>query len=105
MSINEIHDFVVNKLDDMKSENIVTIDVKGKSSITDYMVICTATSNRHVAAIADNLITAAKEAKIPVLACEGQHVSDWIVVDLNHIIIHIMQKESRELYELEKLWG
>lgn len=105
LSINEMHDFIIDKLDDMKAENIVTIDVQGKSSITDYMIICTATSNRHVAAIADKLIASAKEEKLLVLGFEGQQVSDWVVVDLDQIIVHIMQDESRELYELEKLWG
>lgn len=100
-----LHDFIVDKIDDLKGQNIVTLDVRGKSSITDFMVICTGTSNRHVSAIADHLLEEAKKQGHLVLGSEGQQDADWVVVDLDSIIVHVMQEESRALYELEKLWS
>lgn len=100
-----LQDFVIDKIDDFKAKDIVLLDVKGKSSITDYMVICTGTSSRHVSSIAHHLLDEAKKNGCLVLGTEGQNDSDWIVVDLDSVMVHIMQEESRQLYELEKLWS
>lgn len=100
-----LQDFVIDKIDDFKAKDIVLLDVKGKSSITDYMVICTGTSSRHVSSIAHHLLDEAKKNDCLVLGAEGQNDSDWIVVDLDSVMVHIMQEESRQLYELEKLWS
>lgn len=100
-----LQDFIIDKIDDLKGQDIVTIDVRGKSSITDFMVICTGTSNRHVNAIAEHIVEEAKKQGYLVLGSEGEQDADWIVVDLDSIIVHVMQSESRALYELEKLWG
>ncbi|XKM14641.1 ribosome silencing factor [Orbaceae bacterium ac157xtp] len=100
-----LQDFIIDKLEDLKGKDIITLDVKGKSSITDYMIICTGTSNRHVTSLANNLIDEAKKAGHLVLGSEGQADADWVVVDMDTVIVHIMQQESRALYELEKLWS
>ena len=98
-------DFLADKADDMKAENIITLDVKGKSSITDYMIVCTGTSKRHVASIADNIAKEAKIAGIEALGIDGEEEGEWVVVDMGSVMVHIMQEASRDLYQLEKLWG
>ncbi|MGO2497694.1 MAG: ribosome silencing factor [Vibrio litoralis] len=105
MQLNELKDFLADKADDMKAENIITLDVKGKSSVTDYMIVCTGTSKRHVASIADNVAKEAKIAGIEALGIDGEEEGEWVVVDMGSVMVHIMQEASRDLYQLEKLWG
>ncbi|CAM3708333.1 hypothetical protein Xentx_00277 [Xenorhabdus thuongxuanensis] len=105
MQGTELQQFVIDKLEDSKAQDIVSIDVRGKSSITDCMVICTGTSNRHLMSVADNLVDDCRQAGIMPLGVEGQGISDWIVVDLGEIMVHVMQEDSRRMYELEKLWS
>lgn len=100
-----LQDFVIDKIDDLKGQDIIAIDVQGKSSITDCMIICTGTSTRHVASIADHVVQASRAAGMLPLGVEGEATADWVVVDLGDVIVHVMQEESRRLYELEKLWG
>lgn len=100
-----LQDFIIDKIDDLKGKDIVTVDVRGKSSITDYMIICTGTSTRHVSSIASNLLDEAKKNGYLVLGAEGQASADWVVVDMDFVMVHVMQEESRQLYELEKLWA
>lgn len=97
-------DFLSKTLEGLKTQDIQVIDVKGKSSITDTMIVCTGTSSRHVASTAQNLIAEAKKADVEVFGEEGKAVADWIVVDFGQVIVHILQQESREIYQLEKLW-
>ncbi|CDG91205.1 conserved hypothetical protein [Xenorhabdus bovienii str. puntauvense] len=105
MQGTELQKFVIDKLEDSKAQDIVSIDVRGKSSITDCMVICTGTSTRHLMSVADNLVDDCRKAGFMPLGVEGQGISDWIVVDLGEIMIHVMQEDSRRMYELEKLWS
>ncbi len=98
-------EFVINKLGDLKGSDIVHFDVRGKSSVTENMVICTGTSSRQVSAMADNLIAECKKAGVETFGQEGKNTADWIVVDLGQTMVHIMQREARELYQLEKLWA
>ena len=100
-----LQDFVIDKIDDLKGQDIIALDVQGKSSITDCMIICTGTSSRHVMSIADHVVQESRTAGLLPLGVEGENVADWIVVDLGDVIVHVMQDESRRLYELEKLWG
>ncbi len=74
-------------------------------ALPDCMIICTGTSNRHLTSVSDKLIEACRKTGIIPLGVEGQGVSDWIVVDLGDAIVHIMQEDSRRMYELEKLWS
>ncbi|PID51390.1 MAG: ribosome silencing factor [Pasteurellales bacterium] len=96
--------FLKNSLIDLKAEDIQIIDVSGKSSITNTMIVCTGTSSRHVCSISDNLIEKSKKEGIDVFASEGKVTSDWIAVDFGQAIVHILQQESRDIYQLEKLW-
>ncbi len=100
-----LQDFVIDKIDDLKGQDIVALDVQGKSSITDCMIICTGTSSRHVVSIADHVVQESRAAGLLPLGVEGENAADWVVVDLGDVIVHVMQEESRRLYELEKLWG
>lgn len=100
-----LQDFVIDKIDNLKGRNIIALDVQGKSSITDCMIICTGASGRHVASIAEHLARESRAAGLPPYAVAGANTADWMVVDLGEVIVHVMQEESRRLYELEKLWG
>ncbi len=100
-----LQDFVIDKIDDIKGQDIVALDVQGKSSITDCMIICTGTSTRHVVSIADHVIQESRAAGLKPFGVDGKAAADWVVVDLGEVIVHVMQEESRQLYELEKLWG
>lgn len=97
-------EFLTDLLDGLKAQDIQAIDVRGKSSITETMIVCTATSSRHAASTAQNLIDECKKAGVPVFGEEGKAVADWIVVDLGEAMVHILQQDSREMYQLEKLW-
>ncbi|VFS77085.1 ribosome-associated protein [Salmonella enterica subsp. diarizonae] len=97
-----LQDFVIDKIDDLKGQDIIALDVQGKSSITDCMIICTGTSSRHVMSIADHVVQSSRAVGMLPLGVEGENAADWIVVDLGDVIVHVMQEESRRLYELEK---
>jgi len=101
----ELHDFLFNNVDDMKAENIITLDVRDKSSITDFMIVCTGTSKRHVSSIALNVSDKAKDADLMSYGIDGEAEGEWVVVDMGNVMIHILQQEYRDLYQLEKLWG
>lgn len=101
----ELQSFVIDKLEDLKGQDIITIDVSKTSSITDCMIICTGTSSRHVSSIADHVVQSARKAGLMPLGVEGEATGDWVVVDLDDVIVHVLQEESRRLYELEKLWS
>ncbi|WP_291972895.1 ribosome silencing factor [Candidatus Symbiopectobacterium sp.] len=100
-----LRDFVIDKIDDLKGQDIVALNVRGKSSSTDCMIICTGTSSRHVSSIADHVVQASCAAGMIPLGVEGEQGADWVVVDLGDVMVHVMQEESRHLYELEKLWS
>jgi ribosome-associated protein len=91
-------------LDDAKAEEIVSIDIQGKSSIADHMVIASGRSNRHVSAVADQVITAFKEAGLGNPKIEGLEGADWVLLDCGDVIVHIFRPEVREFYNLEKMW-
>ena len=95
---------VLDSLDDSKAENIVSIDIQGKSSLGDYMVIASGRSNRHVAAVADHLLKALKDAGLGTARVEGLPGADWVLIDAGDIIVHVFRPEVREFYNLEKMW-
>ncbi|MBT1452035.1 ribosome silencing factor [Glaciecola sp. XM2] len=97
-------DFVVEKFEDMKARDIIVIDVSDKSSVTDTLVICSGNSKRHVSSIANNLIVETKQAGHPPLSVEGKDAGEWVLVDLGSVVAHVMQDETRDFYQLEKLW-
>ena len=92
-------------LDDDKAEDIVVIELAGKSNIADFMVIASGTSNRHVSAMTDHLIESLKKNGLKGASCEGQARGDWVLVDAGDVIVHLFRPEVREFYNLEKLWS
>ena len=92
-------------LDNLKAENVVLLDVRAQSSFTDYMIFASGSSRRHVSAIAESVVEAAKAADSPAIGIEGEDISEWILVDLGDVVIHIMLPDVRLYYDLEKLWG
>lgn len=103
-STAELAQFIQDQLTDGKAQNIVSFDVSAITDITDLMIICTGTSNRHTKAIADRLIANAKPAGFCVVGFEGEQEGDWVLVDLGDAIVHIMQQSARDHYQLEQLW-
>jgi len=100
-----IKKLVLDTLDSLKAVNVVALDVRDMTSITDYMIICSATSNRHAKAMAEEVITKAKANGHRPLGVEGEREAEWILIDLIDVVVHIMQPAVREFYNLEKLWG
>ena len=92
-------------LDEAKAENVVSIDLKGKSSMGDFMVIATGRSDRHVGAVADQIQKQLKEAGETRVRVEGQPQCDWVVIDTGDIIVHLFRAEVRQFYNLEKMWS
>jgi ribosome-associated protein len=91
-------------LDDLKARDVRVLDVSGLTSITDYMVIASGTSRRHVQSIAERLVERAKEAGHTPYGVEGTDAAEWVLVDLQDIVVHVMQAEVRDFYKLENLW-
>jgi ribosome-associated protein len=104
MQAEDLLALVTNVLDERKAENVVTIDVIGKTSFTDYMVIATGTSARHIKALCGYVSQALKEQGILPLGTEGEQGSEWVLMDLGDVILHVMTAQTREFYQLEKLW-
>lgn len=92
-------------LDDTKAEELVTINLKGKTSLADFMIIASGRSNVHVGAMADHVLKAFKAAGAPVPRIEGLPHCDWVLVDGGDVIIHLFRPEVRQFYNLEKMWG
>ncbi|WP_341503388.1 ribosome silencing factor [Gallaecimonas sp. GXIMD4217] len=105
MNGEELKLFVVDKADDLKAVDIQAIDVRGKSSVTEFIVVCSGTSRTHVNAIAENVITESKHAGLQPLGVEGKETGEWVLVDLGDVVLHVMQEQTRDFYQLEKLWS
>lgn len=104
MEIERLKAIIIDALEDLKAFDIKVIDVRGRSSITDLMVIASGNSNRQVKSIADNVAKKALENGIRPLGMEGQEVAEWVLVDLGDAVVHVMQPQARDFYNLEKLW-
>ncbi|MEA3536619.1 ribosome silencing factor [Rhizobium sp. CC-YZS058] len=96
---------VLESLEDSKAEDIVTIDIAGKSALGDYMVVVSGRSNRHVAAITDHLVSDLKDEGYGNARVEGLEAADWVLIDSGDIIIHVFRPEIREFYNIEKMWA
>ncbi len=105
MSAEALEELVLASLDDDKAEDVVSIDLEGKSSVTDVMVIASGRSNRHVGAIADHIIRKLKEVGHGRAKVEGLKTCDWVLIDAGDVIVHIFRPEVREFYDLEKMWS
>ncbi|WP_455481484.1 ribosome silencing factor [Bartonella sp. B12(2025)] len=95
---------ILNSLEDTKAEDIVSIDIHGKSSLADYMVIASAHSQRHVSAVAGHLLCAWKDSGYGRASVEGLAGGDWVLIDTGDIIVHLFRPEIRLFYNLEKMW-
>jgi ribosome-associated protein len=96
---------VLRSLDDDKAVDVVTIDLSGKTTIADYMVIASGRSHRQVGAMTDHLIRTLKDLGLGRVAVEGQAQADWVLVDAGDVIVHLFRPEIRSFYNLEKMWG
>ena len=105
MSPKNLRDHVVRALEDSKGRDIVALDVTRATSVTDYMVIASGTSSRHVKALVDNVLESSKDKGVPPFGIEGRESSDWVLLDLGDVVVHVMLKEAREFYDLERLWS
>jgi len=104
MKNQQLKDFVVDQLEEIKAKEIKVIELPEDNTIADYMVICSGTSSRHVKSIAILLIKALKERNTPPMGIEGEDASEWVLVDCGDVIVHVMQPTTRDYYQLEKLW-
>ena len=95
---------ILSRLDDMKAEETVTIDLRGKSAFSDYMIVTSGRANRHVGAIAENVAKGLKETGIKSIHVEGLPNCDWVLIDSGDVIVHVFRPEVREFYNLERLW-
>ncbi len=100
----QLKEFVLQQIEDMKAKDITVIDVSETSDITDTMIICTGTSKRHVRSIAEQTALTMKNKGQPAIGVEGLEGSEWVLVDLSNVVLHVMQDETRQFYQLEKLW-
>ncbi|MDT8896254.1 ribosome silencing factor [Halomonas sp. I1] len=105
MHIDALKTLVMDSLEELKARDIVQLDVSRLTSVTELMVVASGTSNRHLAALAENLIQAAKDSGMPPLGVEGESGAEWVLVDLGDVVVHLMMPETRELYDLERLWA
>lgn len=101
---NELTRLAVDALEQLKAQDVRVLDVRQLTPITDAMVICTGTSNRHVKALADAVIEHAKRAGHRPRGVEGLDPGEWVLVDLGDAVVHVMQAQARAFYQLEKLW-
>ena len=104
MKTQPLIDIARSALEDLKAIDLKILDVRGLTAITDTMMICTGTSNRHVASLARHVADKAKEAGHKALGIEGLEEGEWALVDLGDVVVHVMQTQTRVFYQLEKLW-
>lgn len=95
---------VLAAVEELKAKDVVQIDVRGKSSVCDFMVIASGTSTRHVKSIADEVVRFAKKLDVMPLGVEGEREAEWVLVDLGDVVVHAMLPRLREFYALERLW-
>lgn len=104
VAADRVLELVMESLDDSKAEDIIPINIQGKSAMADYMVIASGRSHRHVGAVADNLLRALKDAGHGTARVEGLSGADWVLIDAGDVIVHVFRPEVREFYALEKMW-
>ena len=105
MNSEELSALVVDALDDVKAKDIVTLDVRKMTSVTDYMIVASGTSNRHVKALIESVAQKAREAGHRPIGIEGEEGGEWVLLDLQDALVHVMLPKVREFYNLEKLWS
>lgn len=104
MQNEELVKVAVAALEDMKAQDVTVIDVRGKTSVTDFMVIASGTSSRHVKSLANEVLDKAKEQGVRPLGNEGLDGGEWALLDLGDVVVHVFQVATRQFYDLERLW-
>lgn len=99
-----LRDLAVAALEELKALDVIVLDVRGKVSWTDFMVVASGNSDRHVRALARNVVTRADEAGQPPLGVEGDQEGEWVLIDLADVVVHVMLPRVRDFYQLERLW-
>ena len=105
MNSEQLSELVVDALGDIKGQDIVILDVRDMTAVTDYMVVASGTSNRHVQALVDNVSEKARAAGHKPIGVEGESGGEWVLLDLQDTLVHVMLPKVREFYNLEKLWS
>lgn len=105
MNSEQLSVLVIDALEDIKAQDIVKLDVRDMTTVTDYMIIASGTSNRHVQALVDNVAEKAKQAGHGPIGVEGEESAEWVLLDLQDALVHVMLPKVREFYNLEKLWS
>jgi len=103
-AVEDLLQAVRDAVEELKAKDAVEIDVRGKSSVTDFMVVASGTSSRHVKSIADEVVKFAKRLDVMPLGVEGEREAEWVLVDLGDVVVHVMLPRVREFYALERLW-
>ncbi len=105
MTPDELKALAVAALEELKGRDIVALDVRPLTGVTDQMIFCTGTSGRHVKSLADNVEERAREAGLRPIGVEGKDDAEWVLVDFGDVVLHVMQAEARAFYDLERLWS
>jgi ribosome-associated protein len=105
MNSEELSELVINALDDIKAINIVKLDVRDMTTVTDFMIVASGTSSRHVHALVDNVAEKSRAAGHRPIGIEGEDGGEWVLLDLQDALVHVMLPKVREFYNLEKLWS
>jgi ribosome-associated protein len=105
MNSEELSDLVVDALEDIKALDIIKLDVRDMTTVTDWMIVASGTSSRHVQALVDNVAQCAKAAGHRPLGVEGESGGEWVLLDLQDALVHVMLPKVRDFYNLEKLWS
>ena len=105
MNSEQLCTLIVDALDDVKAQDITKLDVRKMTTVTDYMIVASGTSNRHVKALVDNVAEKAREAGHKPIGVEGEEGGEWVLLDLQDALVHVMLPKVREFYNLEKLWS
>ncbi len=105
MNSEELCQLIVEALDDAKARNIVKLDVRDMTTVTDYMIVASGTSNRHVKAVVDRVAERTRAAGVKPIGVEGEESGEWVLLDLRDALVHVMLPKVREFYNLERLWS
>jgi ribosome-associated protein len=103
--ITAVEDLILSRLDDDKAQDVVFIDLKGKSPVADGLIVASGRSQRHVGAMADHLLRALKDAGFGKCRVEGMPSADWVLIDAGDVIVHLFRPEVRSFYNIEKIWS
>ena len=105
MNSEKLSDLIIDALDDIKGQDIVRLDVRDMTTVTDYMIVASGTSSRHVQALVENVTEKARGAGHRPIGVEGEEGGEWVLLDLQDALVHVMLPKVREFYNLEKLWS